>query len=54
MRRQPGAILVVKFARPACDALPDERCDTGRYPSGRPGTSGGEFRPGQAAAASAR
>jgi hypothetical protein len=54
MRGRPRAIPVIKIARPARDALPGERCDGGRHPSGRTGTSSGEFRPGQALAASAR
>jgi hypothetical protein len=51
MRGRPSASPVIKIACPACGALPDERCASERYPSGRPGTSASKFHPERAAAA---
>jgi hypothetical protein len=34
MKRRPRASRLIKIASPACDARPNERCASGRYPSG--------------------
>jgi hypothetical protein len=34
MKRRPRAGRVIKIASPACDARPNERCASDRYPSG--------------------
>jgi hypothetical protein len=55
MKRRPGASPVIKIASPACDARPNERYASDRYPSGRLRTFASKFHPGLgAAAASAR
>jgi len=50
MKRGSRASLVIKVAWP-CGARPDERCTSGRYSSGRPGTFASEIGAGRAAAA---
>lgn len=51
MKRPPRASPVIKIASPACDAQPDERCASHRYPSGPLRTFASKFHPGRAAAA---
>jgi hypothetical protein len=51
MKRGSRASPAIKIAGPACGALPDERCASGRYPSGRQRTFASAFCPGRAAAA---
>ncbi len=54
MKRGSRASLVINIACPACSALPNQRCASDRYPSGRPEASARESCPERAAAASAR
>ena len=51
MTRGRGASLVIKIARPARCALPNARCASNRYPSGRPRTFASECHLERAAAA---
>lgn len=51
MKRGSRASSVIKIACPACAVLPNERCDSHRYPSGRPRRFASEFHPERAAAA---
>jgi hypothetical protein len=55
MRRRSRASPVITIARLTCDALPTERCDRDRCPSGYLRMFASEFHPERAvAAASAR
>jgi hypothetical protein len=51
MKRRRRASLFIRIASPACDAQPNERCTSDRYPSGRPRTFASKFHPERAAAA---
>jgi hypothetical protein len=51
VKRRPRASPVIKIASPACDAQPNERCASDRYPSGRLRTFASKFHPERAAAA---
>ena len=51
MKRRPRASPVINIASPACDAQPNERCASDRYPSGRLRAFASKFRPERAAAA---
>jgi hypothetical protein len=51
MKPGPGASPVIKIAGPARGALPDGRCASDRYPSGRLRMYASQFRPERAAAA---
>jgi hypothetical protein len=51
MKRGSRASPVIKVACPACGALLDEPCTSGRYSAGHPGTLASEICPERAAAA---
>jgi hypothetical protein len=51
MKRGSRASPVIKIGSPARGALPDERCASDRYPSGRLRMYASKFHPERAAAA---
>jgi len=51
MKQRSIASPVVTIGCPACEAPPNERCASDRYPSGRPRPFTSEFHPVRAAAA---
>jgi hypothetical protein len=51
MKRGSRASPVIKIARLACDALPNQRSASDRYSLRRPGTFPSQLRPERAAAA---